>query len=379
MGMNEEHPPPPAASLDDLAVYALDAHEPDDTTAIESHLLAAPDAARWERSLRDAAGELAAAGATEISPPPDLRARVLAAALRARPAGRPVGSGPEPHGDAHSAAGAHTDSTAGASPVVIHRGEMRRVLELLGELGPDDWSRPLDPPEFAGWSVHDLAVHLVANESLLAHSLGVPVASIPETIDDNEARTAAARARHRDRPPGAAAAELSAAAGAVDDLVSALDEADLDAPITWWGGPTPIRIALLVRAFETWTHADDIRRALGIPMLATPPASLRTMTRVACAWLPVMLAASGAHHPDRVVRFHFADLPGASWDVDLGEIDHVRPADSAPADAEVTIDALAFCRGVANRVPPGGLTYVAQGDAELARAVVDALPVLAVL
>ena len=357
MGMNDLPPTPDDATLDDLAAYALDAHDPDDTTAIESHLLAEPGAARWEQALRDAAGALAAAGTREVDPPPDLRERVLAAARQRRPPDR---------------------SEGGASPVAIHRVEVMRLLFLLRALSPEDWSRPVDPPEFAGWSVHDVVVHLVANESLLARDLGVPVTGIPETAGDNEGRTAAAQARHRALPPARAVAELEAAAESVDDVVGPLDDAGLDGQIPWWGGSAPIRQALLVRAFETWTHADDIRRALDIPMQAPTPASLQTMTRAACGFVPAMLAVRGADHPDRVVRFRFPDL-GAAWDVNLGEIGRARPAGEDPVDAEITIDAVDLCRGIGARIPDDGLTYVSRGDDHLARDVVDSLPALAVL
>lgn len=357
MGMNDRTPTPDEATLDDLAVYALDAHDPDDTTAIESHLLARPGAARWEQALRDAAGALGAAGAHEVDPPAGLRERVLAAARQHRPPDRPEG---------------------GASPVAIHRVELVRLLFLLRGLSPDDWTRPVDPPEFAGWSVHDVVVHLLANESLLARDLGVPVTGIPESASDNEGRTAAAQARHRSLPPSRAVAELEAAAEAVDDAVAPLDDAGLDAQIPWWGGSAPISQALLVRAFETWTHADDIRRALGVAMQAPPPASLQTMTRAACGFVPAMLAARGADHADRVVRFQLPDL-GAAWDVNLGEIGRARPAGQEPVDTEITIDAVELCRGIGARIPADGLIYFSRGDDHLARDVVDSLPALAVL
>jgi uncharacterized protein (TIGR03083 family) len=378
MGMNEEHPttpqssPPPAASLDDLAVYALDAHESDDETAIESNLLASPEAARWERALRDAAGELAT-GADEVAPPPHLRQRILAAAFRRRPPGVDQG------GDTGAGNGAGAGEGDGGSPVEIHRTELRRVLDLLDGLAADEWTHPVDPPEFAGWTVHDLVVHLAANESLLATRLDVPVPGVPETSGDNAERTAAAHARHRGRPPAAALAELRAAAAAVGERVSALDADALDATIDWWGRPTPVRIALLVRAFETWTHADDIRRAVGLPMLPAPPASLRTMTQTACGWVPLMLAARGIRRPGRVVRFTFTDVPGAAYDVALDQVGDVRPAGTGPTDATIAIDAESFCRTVGNRVPTAELRYRSTGDTGLAREVIDAVPALAVL
>ena len=216
---------------------------------------------------------------------------------------------------------------AGSSPIDVHRVELARAILLLRDLTVDDWGRPVDPPEFAGWTVHDVVVHLVANESLLADQLGVPVPGIPETATDNEGRTAQARARHAGRPPAHAVAELEAAAEATDTEVTVRGEARLNEPIDWWGGRAATAVALLVRAFETWTHADDIRRAIGADMVDPPPASLLTMAHAACGFVPSMLAVRGAYHPGRLVRFRFTDLgapPGTStWEPSAGS---VRPA-----------------------------------------------------
>ncbi len=222
-------------------------------------------------------------------------------------------------------------------------------------------------------------VHLVANESLLANQLGVPVPGIPETATDNEERTAQARARHAGRPPTYAVAELEAAAEAVDTELAVRGEARLDERIDWWGGRAATRVAVLVRAFETWTHADDIRRAIGVAMVPPPSPSLLTMTETGCGLVPSMLAARDAYHPGRLVRFRFTDLGGAAWDVDLGIVGGARPAGDDAVDAEIATEAVAVCRTISARLDPRELTYVVVGDERLARDVVDALPALAVL
>jgi uncharacterized protein (TIGR03083 family) len=227
--------------------------------------------------------------------------------------------------------------------------------------------------------VHDVVVHLVANESLLAYQLGVPVTGIPETATDNEGRTAQARARHTGHPPARAVAELEAAAEATSTEVNARGEARLYEPIDWWGGRASTWIALVVRAFETWTHADDVRRAIGARMVDPPPASLLTMAHGACGFVPSMLAARGTFHPERLVRFRFTDLGDAAWDVDLGAGGGVRPAGDDAVDAEIITGAAATCRTVSARIDPRHLTYDVIGDERLARDVVDALPALAFL
>ena len=92
-----------------------------------------------------------------------------------------------------------------------------------------------------------------------------------------------------------------------------------------------------------------------------------------------MLAARGASHPGRLVRFRFTDLGGAAWDVDLGAVGGVRPAGDDAVDAEIVTEAVAVCRAISARLDPRELTYVVVGDEQLARDVIDALPALAVL
>jgi uncharacterized protein (TIGR03083 family) len=357
MSNNDDTPRSPV-SADDLAAYAIDAHDAENTDGIAAVLAADPGALRRIEDLRLAAGEFAAAVVHEVAPAAELRSRVFAEA-RSRRAPAAV--------------------VAGASPIDVHRIELGRVILLLRDLMVDDWVHPVDPPEFAGWTVHDVVVHLVANESLLAHQLGVPVRGIPETATDNEGRTAQARARHAARPPSHAVAELEAAAEATSAAVTIRGEARLGELIRWWGGRAPTGLAVLVRAFETWTHADDIRRAIGTDMVVPPPASLLTMAHTACGFVPSMLAAKGTVHPGRLVRFRFTDIGSAAWDVDLGTVGGVRPASDNAVDAEIVTEAAAACRSVSARLDPSELAYEVSGDEQLARDIVAAFPALAVL
>jgi uncharacterized protein (TIGR03083 family) len=356
--MSIDEPHEPLISPDDLAAYALDAHDAAGAAVIAAHLDTSPDAVRREQDLRSAAGEFAAAIVDEVSPPTELRFRVLAEARRRR---------------------APAEVVAGASPIDVHRLEMARAILLLRDLTVDDWTRPVDPPELDGWTVHDVVVHLVANESLLALQLGVPVLGSSETATDNEGRTAQAQARHAGRPPAQAVAELEAAAEATATEIAARGEARLDERIDWWGGRAPTWMAVLVRAFETWTHADDIRRAIGAGMVVPPPASLLTMAHAACGLVPRTLAARGGYRPGRIARFRFTDLGDAAWDVDLGPAGAVRPAGDDAVDAEIVTEAAAICRGISARIGPAELEYTVFGDDLLVSDIIDALPALAVI
>ena len=269
---------------------------------------------------------------------------------------------------------------AGSSPIDVHRVELARAILLLRDLTVDDWARPVDPPELAGWTVHDVVVHLVANESLLADQLGVPVPGIPETATDNEGRTAQARARHAGRPPAHAVAELEAAAEATDTEVTRPRRGPPRRADRLVGRPCP--------------DADGAAGA-GLrdvdPRRRHPPCHRSrhggSHRRRRCSRWPTPRAAScrgcspsaGGYHPGRLVRFRFTDLGDAAWDVDLGAVGGVRPAGDDAVDAEIVTEAAAFCRGISARLDPRELTYDVVGDEQLARDVVDALPALAVL
>ena len=266
---------------------------------------------------------------------------------------------------------------AGSSPIEVHRVEVARAIVLLRDLTVDDWARPVDPPELAGWTVHDVAVHLAANQSLLADRLGVPVPAIPETATDDEGRTArpataTPAARLRSRSPSWRLRRRRPTPSS-----RLRGEARLDELIDWWGW----RFSTSRRAgagIEAWTHADDIRRAIGAGVVDPSPASLLTMAHAACGLVPSMLAVRGRDHAGRLVRFRFTDL-GAAWDVDLGGVAGVRPAGDDTVDADIAVGTAAVCRGVSARVDPRALTYDVVGDGQLARDVVDALPALAFL
>ena len=144
--------------LDDLAVYALDAHDPDDATAIESYLLAQPGAAppgagapRRRRRLRRGRNGRRRAAARPPRPGPDSRS-----GRPSRQAGRSAPRPSPPPSPFRRPSRSIGPSSSGACRT-CGRPHARRLV------------RPVDPPEFAGWTVHDVVAHLAANATLLAH------------------------------------------------------------------------------------------------------------------------------------------------------------------------------------------------------------------
>ena len=370
MGLNPDTTPDPddaadggTARRDDLAAYALDALDEPEALTVDAWMATDLDAARLEGLLRNAGATFGASGTVHVDTPapPDLRARVLTAAHALRRPG-PVEA---------------------ADVVEVHRIELDRLVALLRGLTDEQWGLPLDPPEFAGWTIHDLAAHLAANEGLAVQVFGLTEPALPEQTNDNETRTVEVQARHRTLSPARTVDELEACGRAVDTAALALGPDGLDLEIDWWGMPMRRRTVLAVRAFETWTHADDIRRAIGAAPVAPPASSLAAMSQIATGWTALMLAAVGREQPGRSVelrltgaaqaRFHVPTGLGADGTTDLIDLTGTTP------DAVITLDMVDYCRAIGDRYPTGPLRYEASGDLDLAQVVVAHANALATL
>ncbi len=345
MGMSIDHQT--ADSL--LAAYVLDAVDVDEALAVEQHLAVCETCSANAATMRAAAEPLGLA--VEASPPPDLRERVLAAARSRRPA--------EHHPFA---------------PAEVHLIESTRLVALLQRLDDAQWATPVGP-YFPGWTVQDLVAHLASSEALLAGELGATPPT-PETEDQPEPRAHAAVARHRGLRPADTLAELTDIYQLVQHALAALGAGVDTCIVQWFGLDLSLGHALTQRGFEIWTHADDIRTALGFDPVPPPPGSLETMSHAAVETIPIMLSAGGADGEGRRARIVLTGAGGGSYDIALGFAD---TAEGSAPEVEVELDVVEFCRAVGDRLTATEIDYRASGDVDLAASIVRALPALAVL
>jgi uncharacterized protein (TIGR03083 family) len=332
-----------------LAAYVLDAVEVDEALAVEEHLATCDTCQRNAVALRSAAEPLGLAVAS--APPPELRGQVLATALAHRPA--------EHHP---------------FEPADVHLIESTRLLALLRNLADDEWSAPVGPA-FPDWSVQDLAAHLASSEALLAIELGAdPFAPESETQADERAH--AAVARHRRLAPSDTLAELNEVYGLVHTAIAALGADASTRIVQWFGLDLSLDVALTQRSFEIWTHADDIRAAIGLDAVPPPGGSLETMSHAAVDTIPLMLSFTGHDAEGRRARIVLTGDGGGTYDLALGLAE--PPTGGAP-DVELELDVVEFCKAIGDRRTEDDLDYRWTGDAELAEGIVRALPALAVL
>jgi uncharacterized protein (TIGR03083 family) len=275
--------------------------------------------------------------------PAGLRERVLAASRQARAVGRSVPEIPEI--SAAEAFGRAADAFYG----------------LLCALGDGDWR----VPALRGLDVQGLVGHLIGVEDDVRRC----VSGDPEVAGASHVEsTQPAAARQAGRPAARTRADWRHAAGRTLDLVRAVG--DPCAEVAMHGMRLPLSALLVVRAFELWTHDNDIRRAVGLPVTVPDPSTLALMTRLAAGLLPYAAARTGLREPVNV-RLVLTGPGGGTWDIAVGE------GQPDPVSIRIVADAAGFCRLVANRVTPADLDPHVTGDPGRAAGVLAAASALA--
>ena len=278
-----------------------------------------------------------------VTPPGGLRERVLAASLQVRPAGRSVPDVPD------------------ISPVEAFSRAADAFYGLLCALEESDWRRHV----LRDLDVQGLVGHLIGVEDDVYGALsGDPAVAQA----DHVASTQPAADRQAGRPPAATRTDWRHAADRTIGKVRG--DGDLAAQVVVWGLPLPVGMLLVVRAFELWTHENDIRRVAGLPASVPDGPTLHLMTDLAAAALPFGAAQIGLQGPINA-RLVLTGQGGGTWDVAIGG--------EAPAPASVVIvtDVVGFCRLAANRVSPADLEVHITGDQGRAAGVLAAASALA--
>lgn len=299
-----------------LGAWALDACDGEETLAVEAHLRECAACATEARRLRGAVGWL---GASEAAPlPARLRQSTLA---RARE---------------------HRSPALLPTLVGAYARQVTLLDRVLDGLQPGDWLR-LDTRHD---DLNGVVAHLTGNDAMLATDLGLPVAAPPAGSGR------AVQEVWRDQ----ARILLEGLAGPV--------ELDRQVRLAGRGEPRlrPLREALVQRAFETWTHLDDIGAAVGRPQPAPSPEQVRRIIDLAVALLPDALREQRLSRPGRAGRLALEGPGGGEWSFPLD------PGGAGNAEVEVTIstNAMEFARLVARRRSPDSLRHTVSGDPALA-------------
>lgn len=256
------------------------------------------------------------------------------------------------------------------------------LLGLLESLDADEWRRPT---ACAGWSVKDVALHLLGGDigilsrSRDRHVLGANVSGWEDLValinNLNAEWVQVAR-----RVSARLLCDLLRFTGPqVNDYFRTLDPHALGGPVSWAGpDPAPIWLDLAREYTERWHHQQHIRDAVGRPGFMDPrylgPALAAFVYGLPRAYRDVV-ASDGT-----IVALTINGPAGGAWSM-LRERDKwmlYGSADRAPA-AELIIDQdLAwrlFTRGVS--AADAGAAAIVKGDAALARQALEIVALIA--
>ncbi len=296
-----------------------------------------------DRELEDLATELrvgdviaALAEPGSLSPPEGVRSSLF----------ERVQGSPRPRGERVDAA-------------TLYANRVAALGSLLPALAPDDWSRPVAP---YSWSVHGLIAHLLVIERYTARQFGI-VGTPPARPDDSD--------DHLTMGLGEIAAELDGnpfdtmkrwfeAADRLAQYVHS-ERYDPSASASLHGWPFSQSAALVARAFELWTHWEDIRRAVKLPLETIAPNELRTMSSLSVASLPFVLPIACPTVSMRPTRVVLTGPGGGTFDI----------GGTGPRVATVVVDVVDYCRSVARRIDTDQLGATIEGDAQLVSCLLD--------
>lgn len=257
----------------------------------------------------------------------DLRARVLGAAAASRAPMTPA------------------DPPAHISGVEVFRRTIASLDGLLTGLDAAEWS----VPALRDLDVQGLVGHLVGVEESFDRSLrGEPDGG------DHVTTTQPAAVRQGGRDATATHREWFDCA---TRTLAAVSDLDPTTPVGFYGVTLPLDQMLVVRAFEMWTHDEDVRRATGRALHGPEPESLARMVALVATLLPVGIARAGRVRPETTVRLVLTGAGGGTWDLSLDGTPVIGRAAS-----RIVVDATTFCRVVGNRADLAGVDPVVSGD-----------------
>ncbi len=322
-----------------LGAWALDALDADERALIDAQVDGDAANRRTPDRLRVVVAALAQGDA--VAPPSGLRDELLTAA-RAVPQQRDLAS----------------------SPVQAYRHQLAVFSEVVDRIAGHQWHLQTHP---YSWSLHGLVAHLLQIEQYMERSLGLTDGPADEFETDH------LQFGHRQiqdeltRSPGATVATWREVVARIDPHLDALD---LEHGLVFHQWPFAVRSLLIARSFELWTHADDVRRAIGEPVAGPAGADVRAMSDTSLRSLPLSIHVVADQVPNGRARIVLTGSGGGVWDLQLG----------AGGDELVTVvaDAIDYCRVAARRLTIDELDAVIEGDAELAGRLLTAAAIVAV-
>ena len=260
-----------------------------------------------------------------------------------------------------------------------------RAVSMLGRVvTPEQWEAPTECP---GWSTGDVVRHLAWIESFLAGRRDpeheVDWSRFPHVDGDFARMTETGVDVRRGQSQVDACNELDTLIDVRLAQIMALDDLSLESEVMGvFGSLVPLERLLRIRIFDSWTHLQDVRRAVGHPGdLATPGAQVSAlqMARSTSYVLARGLEAPAGTTWRVTVTGSIAFERWAGIDDDLRGVDIDEVA--RPETPTITLDAEweTYARLSAGRLDVSGADVLERahvtGDPDLASRVLESLAI----
>jgi uncharacterized protein (TIGR03083 family) len=237
--------------------------------------------------------------------------------------------------------------------IAAWRHSLDAVLDLGDRLTDAQWSARTECPE---WSVGDVYAHLIGAELWMI--AGHPR---PENYRVWSRRPVAAR---RDIPRDEILDELRDVYAQRCAQLRAYPPEACGPAITAQGQPITLGFLLVIRAFDTWVHEQDIRRATGHGGNLDSPGALLARD-LFLGSLPRIVAHDARADPGQVLRLTVTGL--VEFDeavvVDAERRGHLAaPVNAGPSTAHVTVGWESFARLACGRIEPRDAHGTVSGD-----------------
>lgn len=336
-----------------LESYALDLLDDESMVAFERALADHPDLARTAAQMQQALARLAYQD--RVPTPPALRGGLLEAAADRR----------TPGWDA--------DGIVGVGGVSCYRQVVRDVSSLIDELSEVE----MDAMTIYRIPVRELISHLSGMESYLTELL--EAAGSEDAVQETEAFDHRAVREHgHPTDPLAVVTAWHAHVEEFASVISSWSTKQAESTVQLGSLSLQGEALLITRAFELWTHAEDICRATGRPLRPPAPEVLRSMADTAVDLLRPMIGSRRPHR-GKTLRVTLTGSGGGSWvwRVGAGAGDPEAPDAFCSAEATLVANVIDFCRLAADRVvPEDGVHFHRTGDESLADELLRLTPLL---
>jgi uncharacterized protein (TIGR03083 family) len=248
--------------------------------------------------------------------------------------------------------GRRVEEPEGISAAEVFSRAVDVLDELLGAIGVREWKAPA----LRGLDVQGLVGHLIGVETDFQASLQDPLTAASTTSDHVQATEQRALAQ-RGRAPARTYRDWQVL---VRRTLEMLAHHSVSEEVSLHGLTMPLDALLVVRAFELWTHTEDIERSLNRDLSPPDASSLQRMVDLAVELLPRVLPSAVQSFDPATVRLVLIGHAGGTFDIPF------NTGQPSPPRAHIVADAVEFCRLVANRLRPTEVALSLSGEVQLA-------------